>query len=171
MTLYYEGQFDDTRFFLSYDNPDRMLLEMNFRRGTRIDSIYYIKNLGPYAFEEPYKTYYTVLLSGDYHTSVDGVGTDVSLGLDGKIKGHPNWVGYKMKKARYIPPEETHTLYFLVDFTLDDTEVPLELAFLYDDKAKVWEGYKYKITPPAVLADRKSQLSGWRKKCLNSTYV
>lgn len=144
LKYYYEGQFDDTRFFVSNENPDRMLLEIDNKE--RIDSIYFIKNLGLYSFGDPYAAYTWILLSGDYRALIDGNYMDVNLGLDGQMKGHPDWVSYKMKRSIYYPPRESKIYYVLVDFTLKDTNVPLELAFLYDDNAKVWEGYEYKMS-------------------------
>ena len=109
--------YDDTRFFVSYEDSNRMLLEMDYQKGKRIDSIYFIKNLGPYTFGDPYAAYTWVLLSGDYHTTIDEIDTDVNFGLDGQITGHPDWVSYKMKRRVYYPPRESKIFYSLVDFT------------------------------------------------------
>src|SRR5690606_4989089 len=141
-----EGQYDDTRFFISYENPDRMLLEMNYRRGTMIDSIYYIKSLGPYAFEEPYTTYYSVLLSGDYSTSINGIGTNVKFKLNGQIEGHPEWITYKVGTVSFSPPGIQYEHYRILEFTTKDNNEVQRLAFRYDDNTKVWEGFEYEIT-------------------------
>lgn len=166
LKYFWEGQFDNTRFFLSDEDPDRMLLEL-YDKG-RIDSVYFIKSLGPYAFEEPYTAYNRVLLSGDYRTPVDGIDTDVNLGLDWQIKGHPKWVNYSIKRRIYFPPKESKIYYILVDFTLKDTDVPLELAFLYDDNAKVWEGYEYKINEDRSFSRSEMPVVRLEKQALNS---
>ncbi|MGV3760915.1 hypothetical protein [Parapedobacter sp.] len=165
-----EGQYDDTRFFISYENPDRMLLEMDYKRGMRIDSIYFIKSLGPYAFEKPYTTYYSVLLSGDYRTSINGIGTNVKFKLNGQIEGHPEWITYKAGTVSFSPPGIHYEDYRILEFTTKDNNKVQRLAFRYDDNTKVWEGFEYEITEkyrkfipskePVVILERRTSNNG-----------
>ncbi|HWK58941.1 MAG TPA: hypothetical protein VNQ80_16465 [Parapedobacter sp.] len=158
-----EGDFEGTRFFLSDKGQDSVLLEIVNEE--KIDSIYMIKNLGQYAFTEPYLTYNSILLQGDYQTSIDGVETKVSLCLDGQIKGHPEWVSYVVKRVNVPSVGNSEDLYCLLEFMSKEASQPSHLAFLYDDNLTVWTGYqyevskdKYKIVPsdkPVVRLERR----------------
>lgn len=167
LKYFHEEDFKDTRFFLSDEGQDRILLELVNEE--KIDSVYMIKNLGQYDFKEPYLTYNSILLQGDYQILIDDIETKVSFDLNGQIEGHPEWVGYAVRRVNIPSAKNPESFYCLLEFTSKGASEPHHLAFRYDEHRKVWEGYeyepfrdKYKIVPsdkPIVKMERRA-LSG-----------